>query len=108
MLKKFQFYNHLYSERNEILTDAKQFGAGLEIKENLRGRIGLTGSHSSFPGPIAKDVMGEITRAQEVRESLPRSNPLTAPKRHRVITDRAEFSVAHQMPKGHVPQDTTN
>lgn len=72
-MRKFLLYKHLYAERSAIYDEAKKLGGKLGIGEGLKGRIGLTGSHSSFPGPIADDVMAEMAKAQHTYESLPRS-----------------------------------
>lgn len=70
-MKKFQIYKKLYLNRDQILSDAKRLGETIGIPPHLKGKIGLTGSHSSFPGPISKQVLSEIARAQDERRALP-------------------------------------
>jgi len=70
-IKKFQLYKKLFLKRDSILSDAKKLGERIGISEEMKGRFGLTGSHSSFPGPIAKEVMDKIVEEQEVRRALP-------------------------------------
>jgi len=70
-MKKFQLYKKLFQNREKILTDSKKLGEALGISENLKGRFGLTGSHSSFPGPIAKNVLEKIVEEQDTRRALP-------------------------------------
>ncbi len=70
-MKKFQLYKKLFQSREKILSDAKKLGETLGISENMKGRFGLTGSHSSFPGPIAKSVLNKIVEEQETRRALP-------------------------------------
>jgi hypothetical protein len=69
--KKFQMYKKLYVKRENILSDAKKIGETLGITPSMKGRVGLTGSHSSFPGPISKDVLEDIIKAQDERRALP-------------------------------------
>jgi hypothetical protein len=70
-MKKFQLYKKLFLNREKILSDAKKLGETLGIPETMRGKFGLTGSHSSFPGPIARDVMSKIVSEQDSRRALP-------------------------------------
>jgi len=70
-MKKFQLYKKLFQNREKILSDSKKLGESLGISENLKGRFGLTGSHSSFPGPIAKNVLEKIVKEQDTRRALP-------------------------------------
>jgi hypothetical protein len=66
--KKFQIYKRLYARRQDIIQDAKKLGASIEFPSRLKGKFGLTSAHSSFPGPIAKDVLRVMDRAgDEVR-----------------------------------------
>ena len=60
---RFQLYKRIYAHRQEMVEDAKKLGARLKFPEELRGKFGLTPSHSSYPGPIAKDVLKEMERA---------------------------------------------
>ena len=69
--KKFQLYKKLFLNRESILSDAKKLGEALGITQEMKGRFGLTGSHSSYPGPIAREVMNKIVEEQETRTSLP-------------------------------------
>ncbi|MDG6901879.1 MAG: hypothetical protein JRM80_07955 [Nitrososphaerota archaeon] len=71
MQKKFELYKKLYAERNEIVEEARRFGRSLDIPKTVRGKFGLTGAHSSYPGPIGSDVLKEIVRAQKAQEPLP-------------------------------------
>ena len=70
-MKKYQLYKKLYIEREDIVAEAKKLGQALGVTDDIKGRVGLTGSHSSFPGPIANDVLDEIVEAQEKRRALP-------------------------------------
>ncbi|MDA4136592.1 MAG: hypothetical protein OK449_06320 [Thaumarchaeota archaeon] len=66
--KKFQMYKRLYSQRQDMVEDAKKLGAELKFPEALKSKFGMTSAHSSFPGPIAKDVLMEMDKAgDEVR-----------------------------------------
>src|SRR5579872_4167064 len=69
--KKFLLYKKLFLKRESILADAKKLGEKLGISEVMKGRFGLTGSHSSFPGPVSKEVMNKIVEEQEIRRALP-------------------------------------
>jgi hypothetical protein len=60
---RFQMYKRIYNQRQEMLRDAERLAAELRIPEELRGKFGLTPSHSSYPGPIAHDVLREMERA---------------------------------------------
>jgi hypothetical protein len=71
VLKKFELYKKLYSARDRIVEEAKRFGRGLEIPNSVRGKFGLTGAHSSYPGPIGSDILKEIARAQKEQKPLP-------------------------------------
>jgi hypothetical protein len=70
-MKKFQLYKKLFQSREKILLDAKKLRETLGVSESMRGKFGLTGSHSSFPGPIARDVLDKIVEEQEKRTALP-------------------------------------
>ncbi|MDA4129110.1 MAG: hypothetical protein OK422_06630 [Thaumarchaeota archaeon] len=69
--KKFELYKTLYAHRDDIVHDAKKFGRSLDFLPKDRGKFGLTGAHSSYPGPIGFDVLKEITRAQKQMRPLP-------------------------------------
>ena len=69
--KKFHMYKTLYANRNNILEEAKKLGEKLGIKNEMKGTFGLTPSHSSFPGPIAKDVMKAMSQPENIVRPLP-------------------------------------
>jgi hypothetical protein len=69
--KKFHMYKTLYANRNRILEEAKKLGEKLGIKNEMKGTFGLTPSHSSFPGPIAKDVMKAMSQPENAVRPLP-------------------------------------
>jgi hypothetical protein len=70
-MKKFELYKKLFLNRDKILSDARKLGESLGITENLKGKFGLTGSHSSFPGPIGKTVLKKMIEEQQTRRALP-------------------------------------
>jgi hypothetical protein len=53
-------YKKLYAHRSDIIDDAKKLAENLHFPHELKGKFGLTSAHSSFPGPIAKDVLREM------------------------------------------------
>jgi hypothetical protein len=63
--KKFQIYKRLYARRQDIIEDAKKLGASMKFPSRLKGKFGLTSAHSSFPGPIAKDVLRVMDKASD-------------------------------------------
>lgn len=62
--KKFQMYKKLQSNIPKIIHEAKKLGDKIGIPKNLRGKFSLTGAHSSFPGPISKNVMKAMAQIQ--------------------------------------------
>jgi hypothetical protein len=63
--KKFQIYKKLYLERQEILEEAKRLGEKLRFPDDLKGKFALTPAHSSYPGPIAKDIRKAMDSASD-------------------------------------------
>lgn len=59
-MNKFNMYKKLYAHRSDIIDDAKKLAENLHFPHELKGKFGLTSAHSSFPGPIAKDVLREM------------------------------------------------
>jgi hypothetical protein len=70
-MKKFHMYKALYLNRDSILHEAKELGKELGIKDEMKGRFGLTPTHSSYPGPIARDVVKEMLRPEHSVRPLP-------------------------------------
>ena len=62
---KFQMYKRIYAHRQEIVEDAKKLGTTIRFPSRLKGKFGLTSAHSSFPGPVAKDVLRVMDRASD-------------------------------------------
>ena len=58
---RFQWYQHLWENRFEILSEAKR--AGEELVGDLRGRVGLYPGSSSCPGPLPRYVLEAIEEA---------------------------------------------
>lgn len=69
--KKFQMYKRLYANTDSIMEDSRGLGAELGITDEMKGTFGLTPAHSSYPGPIAKDVMNEMSRSEYSVKPLP-------------------------------------
>ena len=55
-------YKRLQSSIPKIIQEAKKLGDEIGIPKDLRGKFGLTGAHSSYPGPISNNVMEAMIR----------------------------------------------
>ena len=62
---KFQTYKRLYARRQDIVEDAKKLATAIKFPDRLKGKFGMTSAHSSFPGPIAKDVLRVMDKASD-------------------------------------------
>lgn len=62
-LFRFDFYGRLRLKAAEIIEDAQGRAATLGIPDDLRGRIGISGSNSSAPGTLRRPVAEAITSA---------------------------------------------
>src|SRR2546428_13560214 len=69
--RKFQMYKLIYARRQDILDDAKKLAESLKFPTELKGKFALTSAHSSFPGPIAKDVLREMNKAGKDARPMP-------------------------------------
>jgi hypothetical protein len=69
--KKFILYKKLYASRNDIAQEARKVSEKLGIKKEMKGTFGLTPSHSSYPGPIAREVLMEMSRPEYCTRPLP-------------------------------------
>jgi len=63
-------YKRLQSNIPKIVEEARKLGDQIGIPKDLRGKFGLTGAHSSFPGPIGKNALEAMIRAQRSQIKL--------------------------------------
>ena len=65
-------YEFLVARRDDILDEAKAAAAEIAVPDELKGRIGPSGSNSALPGTMRRDIMAEIEagmmRVQSPRE----------------------------------------
>lgn len=62
-LFRFDFYGRLRLKAADIIEDAQKRSAALGIPDELRGRIGVSGSNSSAPGTLRRPVAEAIAAA---------------------------------------------
>jgi hypothetical protein len=59
---KFDLYRGLRLRQNEILDEAEALGRALGVPDALKGRIGVSASNSSAPGPLRPAVLEALVR----------------------------------------------
>ncbi|MDR1828701.1 MAG: hypothetical protein LBR29_10255 [Methylobacteriaceae bacterium] len=60
---RFDYYAALHAAAPRILEDARKEAAALNIPDEWRGRFGVSGSNSSAPGTLRKEVVNAIVAA---------------------------------------------
>jgi hypothetical protein len=62
-VSRLDLYAFLDANRAAILDEAGRIGAGLGIPDDLRGRIGTSGTNSALPGTVRADVTAAMEAA---------------------------------------------
>lgn len=69
---RLDLYRFLQERTADILEDAERAGRELAIPDAWRGRIGLSASNSSFPGPLRREVVEAIAAGSRELVALAR------------------------------------
>ncbi|RYY69561.1 MAG: hypothetical protein EOO24_50740, partial [Comamonadaceae bacterium] len=60
---KFDLYRRLREHQPDILREAEAIGHSLGLADDLRGKVGVSASNSSAPGPLRAAVLDALVRA---------------------------------------------
>ena len=60
---RLDLYEFLHANKDKILADADKVAADVAVPDDLKGRIGLSGANSSFPGVLRREVLDAIEDA---------------------------------------------
>jgi hypothetical protein len=69
-LFRFDLYRQLRARQDEILAEAETLGKTLGIPDALRGKIGVSASNSSAPGPLRGAVLEALVRGSSDYQPL--------------------------------------
>jgi hypothetical protein len=60
---RLDLYEYLHASREWILADADKLGRDLGVPDDQRGRIGVSGANSSYPGSLRREILDAIHKA---------------------------------------------
>jgi hypothetical protein len=66
---RVDFYQQLGAKRNNLFRQAESIGAALKIPDALKGKIGVSGTNSSCPGVLRRDIQEAMLKSS--REVMP-------------------------------------
>jgi hypothetical protein len=68
-LYRVDYYQRLAAAKDRLLADAEKIGVSLNIPDEMKGKVGVSGTNSSCPGLLRRDVQEAILKSS--REVMP-------------------------------------
>lgn len=60
---RLDMYEFLNANRDKILAEVEKISADIGVPDDLKGRIGMSGANSSYPGVLRREILDAIEDA---------------------------------------------